>query len=171
MEPKKVCSRDDCELKGTLQLLSEFSKDIRASDGHYSNCKTCSRKVSETYRDDNRESYLATMQKHNKKRKESNKQYRQLFNTKVLRLAARYSLPLDLAQKFVEGTLECEICKSTKTICVDHCHETGIFRAPLCRRCNSVQGFCNDDPKLLEKHRLYAEKSKLIKESCSSLMT
>ena len=120
MEPTKVCSRDDCELKGVLQPLSEFSKDTRASDGQYSNCKTCSRKISEVYRYDNRESYLATMKRHNDSRKESNKEYRQLFSTKVLRLAARYNLPLELAQKFVEGSLECAICQSTENICVDH---------------------------------------------------
>src|SRR5215831_1239232 len=31
----------------------------------------------------------------------------------------------------------CEICGTTKSICMDHCHETKAFRGWLCKACNA----------------------------------
>jgi Recombination endonuclease VII len=47
--------------------------------------------------------------------------------------------------------LKCDVCKSIKRICLDHCHEKKMFRGWLCNRCNSILGHVKDDPKLLCK--------------------
>ena len=39
----------------------------------------------------------------------------------------------------------CQICGSTKKLCIDHCHNSGVVRGRLCSRCNSGLGFFNDD--------------------------
>jgi hypothetical protein len=49
----------------------------------------------------------------------------------------------------------CDICGQRNGrhggIMFDHDHKTGTFRGWLCHRCNTVLGFVNDDPALLQK--------------------
>ena len=48
---------------------------------------------------------------------------------------------------------KCAIClESPKkhVLFVDHCHETNKIRGLLCRKCNSLLGFCNDKIHILE---------------------
>lgn len=49
----------------------------------------------------------------------------------------------------------CEVCSSAGRIVFDHCHNSGKFRGWLCDKCNSVIGYVNDDPTLLEKLAVY----------------
>ncbi len=51
----------------------------------------------------------------------------------------------------------CAICrqKSKRTLCVDHCHETGKVRGLLCTKCNSALGLYQDDPNLTEAATAY----------------
>ena len=42
-----------------------------------------------------------------------------------------------------------------KSLCVDHCHETGKTRGLLCTRCNSGIGFLQDDLDLLASASSY----------------
>ena len=48
---------------------------------------------------------------------------------------------------------ECEVCGSTKVICVDHDHSTGVIRGFLCRACNLILGIADED---FERLRLLA---------------
>lgn len=45
----------------------------------------------------------------------------------------------------------CEICGSTKRLCVDHNHITGKYRGVLCSYCNSMLGHWNDKPEIFVK--------------------
>lgn len=45
----------------------------------------------------------------------------------------------------------CEVCNQEGVISFDHDHKTGKFRGWLCRECNSILGFANDDYKLLKR--------------------
>jgi Recombination endonuclease VII len=53
----------------------------------------------------------------------------------------------------------CAICckKSTRPLCVDHCHVTRRMRGLLCRTCNLGIGHFNDDPRLLRTALAYLE--------------
>lgn len=46
----------------------------------------------------------------------------------------------------------------TKTLAVDHCHDTGKIRGLLCSRCNRGLGMFNDSIELLEKAVKYLKK-------------
>lgn len=49
--------------------------------------------------------------------------------------------------------LSCEVCgeDDDRLIGVDHCHETGYVRGPLCRKCNLSLGHANDSIETLQK--------------------
>lgn len=58
----------------------------------------------------------------------------------------------------------CAICKSPdpknklcKRLYVDHCHTTNRIRGLLCRPCNSVLGFVQDQPDVLREAAAYLE--------------
>lgn len=69
--------------------------------------------------------------------------------------ANKYSIPILLT----EIPDSCEVCGSTNTVCVDHCHMTETVRGFLCRRCNSTLGFVQDDPNLLEQLAKYLRRT------------
>jgi hypothetical protein len=55
----------------------------------------------------------------------------------------------------------CAICRKTGVpLCVDHCHLTRKVRRLLCTQCNSVLGFCNDDPNILLAAAAYLRESR-----------
>lgn len=58
----------------------------------------------------------------------------------------------------------CEICgrkpKDTKTLALDHCHATGLFRGWICRPCNSGLGMLGDDLDRVLKAAAYLQKFK-----------
>src|SRR5262245_26753311 len=55
----------------------------------------------------------------------------------------------------------CAICKKKpdtgKSLCVDHCHVTGMVRGLLCHKCNSVLAFGNDDLDILRAAIAYLQ--------------
>lgn len=56
----------------------------------------------------------------------------------------------------------CKTCPSTggyRSLCVDHCHETGRIRGLLCYRCNMALGLCHDDATQLVKLADYLQNS------------
>jgi recombination endonuclease VII len=110
-------------------------------------------------------------------RKEAeNEAYRKRNKTKInVRRRLRYATDVDFRERKIEAnratklkscyglTIEqyntllteqkgrCALCKKTSTrrLCVDHCHRTGLVRRLLCHKCNSALGFLNDDARLL----------------------
>lgn len=43
----------------------------------------------------------------------------------------------------------CTICGETKSLCIDHSHQSGRIRGRLCSSCNKGLGFFKDNPTLL----------------------
>ena len=56
----------------------------------------------------------------------------------------------------------CAICKkkSARSLCVDHCHATGLIRGLLCNRCNGGLAFFKDDPARMRKATAYLKASR-----------
>lgn len=54
----------------------------------------------------------------------------------------------------------CAICKSTKTLCIDHDHVTTKVRGLLCRKCNASLGMLNDNIDLFKSAISYLKKHK-----------
>lgn len=67
---------------------------------------------------------------------------------------------LSVAERDEMFSRGCEICGSHDRMCIDHCHDTGKVRGPLCGRCNSGIGFLRDDPALARAAAAYLEKHK-----------
>lgn len=60
----------------------------------------------------------------------------------------------------------CDICGDHRgaRLFVDHCHDSGVVRALLCRSCNTGLGAFKDDPARLAEARVYAEKHAHLKK-------
>jgi hypothetical protein len=52
----------------------------------------------------------------------------------------------------------CPICTTYARLVRDHCHETGLTRDPLCRKCNMALGLFSDNPQLLRAAAAYLER-------------
>lgn len=65
---------------------------------------------------------------------------------------------------FSEQEGKCVICgihqnELTKSLAVDHCHETGNIRGLLCQTCNLMLGYSGDDIEILKKSIKYLNKN------------
>lgn len=75
--------------------------------------------------------------------------------------------PEEVALLLDKAKGRCEICGEAETVLsnngnvrqlsIDHCHSTGKIRGVVCYRCNSVLGFCKDNPDLLRGLAMYVE--------------
>ena len=68
-----------------------------------------------------------------------------------------HGLTVDEAREFVRGKV-CALCGTEEGLVVDHCHDTGKLREPLCQSCNKGLGFLRDDPALLRAAAEYVER-------------
>ena len=65
-------------------------------------------------------------------------------------------ITLDKYREVVDSQKYCEICgREAQRLCLDHCHETGVFRGMLCRSCNTALGLMGDNPDLLIEAACY----------------
>jgi hypothetical protein len=61
----------------------------------------------------------------------------------------------------------CDVCKKVtvgRSLHFDHCHINGHFRGWLCYKCNSVLGYVNDSPELLERLAAYLKATCIAKK-------
>lgn len=56
------------------------------------------------------------------------------------------------------GCWICGGCNTEGKLCIDHSHETGLFRGLLCHRCNLAIGGLGDDPRLVRRALYYLER-------------
>ncbi len=70
--------------------------------------------------------------------------------------ARRYNTTIEHIQQLREDADGiCQICGNEgkahyKRLVIDHDHETGKIRGCICSNCNSILGYCKDDPLVLQ---------------------
>jgi Recombination endonuclease VII len=64
----------------------------------------------------------------------------------------------------------CAICKkkSDRTLCVDHCHSTGVVRGLLCLKCNTGLGCYDDNPSFMLIAIEYLAAARGIADRCEN---
>ena len=101
-------------------------------------CKSCNKKKTYAYRQDQ----MSSESKYTIARKSA--------------LKYKYGMTLEDYEVLFEGQDGlCAICskreRQNKLLAVDHCHHTGKIRGLLCSMCNTAIGKLDDDPKLLQR--------------------
>jgi hypothetical protein len=118
----RICS--DC---GESKPLEDFGADQRARGGRKRFCKHCSTQRSLAW------------QRANRPRAKNGARL-----ALIRRLYGQDGLELEARRAAGDG---CDVCGNrTARMAIDHCHDTGRVRGLLCKDCNLVLGWMNDDP-------------------------
>jgi len=153
----KRCSR--CKIE---KEIDEFGVHTKEKDGHYSQCRECAK-------ESNREAYARNPQKwkdyavvwKNENRERVNELARKRYDPEKAResdLKRIYGLTLEeYNSMMLKQGGKCCICggKEKKALHVDHDHITGKVRGLLCRRCNVVLGFVEENLNILDLLKEY----------------
>jgi hypothetical protein len=73
----------------------------------------------------------------------------------IQRLLHKFNIPLEFYDKIYKKQMgRCSICNKrekdlSQSFAIDHNHKTGKIRGLLCKKCNVLLGFANDNPKIL----------------------
>lgn len=59
------------------------------------------------------------------------------------------------AEYYLHAAHGCEICGSYKKLCIDHDHDTGLFRGVLCWKCNIAIGHLCESSALCSRAAYY----------------
>ena len=150
-----------CTVCGKTKPVSDFYKQTRKKKhGHKedriepaSQCKECSKIGQRDYYHRNRGDIL---KKHNTPDMARQKRAR--------KLEQKYGLSISEYDDLVDMQGgRCAVCGGEpgveKSLCVDHCHETGKIRGLLCSRCNRCIGQLGDDTVLLVAATRYLRSS------------
>lgn len=135
------------------------------------NCVQCDKNRSKLYRSKHQEHYI----KYNREWYQKNKDYvykynkkymnnlknrcrASLFNTKYNNVPCNASID-DLINNFTGKCYICDVLETecNKKLCMDHCHETGIFRGWICDNCNVGLSRFKDNIDILKKAIDYLE--------------
>ena len=128
-----------CTKCGMIKLLANFSSRKDRMGQLKSYCRKCEAKIKKEWLKQN-----PTKDKEMKRK----------------RRLKKYGLtPNNYEQLLNKQNGGCAICGQKSAIgnnlSVDHNHKTGVVRALLCKRCNSVLGYVQEDRKLLAKFIKY----------------
>ena len=131
------------------KAIDQFCRTKSSKDGINSICKKCVRVYKCFYRNKNKEVLV----------------YKNYIN----KLKREYNIDIHIynSMKSLQNAV-CAICKKEETakytssrkidLLVDHSHATNKVRGLLCRKCNFMLGFCNDDISILENAINYLKK-------------
>lgn len=130
--------------------LNSFGADCTKTSGLTSNCKNCRSDAERIRRQDPK--YKKQIQKY--KSNPINKR-----RTKDLALKRIFGISIEEYDVLFNYQNElCAICKQkqdSKSLSVDHCHDTGRVRGLLCAACNQGIGHFKDDTQLLKRAIMY----------------
>lgn len=126
----------------------QFANDKSRRDGKHPHCRQCVKKYdSQRWATDE---FREKRYKYQAEKWSSSEKYR--TSRRNQRMKLRYGVvPAQRDAMFDAQSGRCAICKraSKKSLQVDHCHSTGVFRGLLCGPCNMAIGLMQDDPSRL----------------------
>lgn len=73
----------------------------------------------------------------------------------LYRIKSMYGLTPEDREKMPKS---CEICNSSGSLHIDHCHSSGVVRGILCKNCNIALGLIKDDVHIMSNMIKYMEK-------------
>ena len=135
-----------CRKCGQSKPLTEFYAHAKATDGHQSYCKVCTKKTVREYE---------LLRGHTGPSPEENR---------AIRLQNKFGITIEqYDEMFQEQQGRCAICNRhqiefTKRFAVDHDHALGYNRALLCSNCNVGLGLFKDNKETLENAIAYLER-------------
>jgi len=147
----KRCAR--CKIE---QDISQFNKNGQQKDGRHVYCKSCVKKYSSRFYQDNRDTIIKREQSRRaqdpQKFKDYNKRYRVEYAEELRdkRISKMYGLSLEEWSKLFERQhYRCAICQTDKSgkknWSTDHDHRTKKVRGILCSNCNNGLGRFKDN--------------------------
>jgi len=136
-----ICSK--CKL---LKDISFFSKKSDSKRGFSYLCKDCHNKYTREIH------YL----KYREKQKAASLKWKR--KNKIRVLSTQYKISKEILEKEYKKEGICVICKKNSILVLDHDHITNIFRGFICRNCNSLLGFSNDNINTLKNAIIYLSK-------------
>jgi hypothetical protein len=164
-----------CPACATSKSLDAFNRQTGARDGRQTYCRDCSRARNRQYEAANREKRAAYLEATKAERSARQKAYyadnkaRVRERVRTYRLATQYGItPADYDVMLADQAGRCKICgsqepggpKAAFRFAVDHCHRSGVVRALLCFRCNTVLGQFDDSVELLQRAIDYLNKAR-----------
>jgi len=140
----KKCSR--CKI---VKNFSDFHVSNKSKDGLSCMCKTCF----VDYIEDRYQRSLIRIKKIRIKKSTKDSHLKSMYDIDLKEYNRLYDLQ--------EG--KCYICNThqkelSRSLCVDHNHETGDIRGLLCTNCNAGIGLLKDDINILENALKYLQK-------------
>lgn len=131
-----------------------YNKQWRAGNLEYHAKQSLYQKVQAVK---NRDVYLARRRASYARLREKNAAYAKEYRVRNQKHLTEYVKKFKADKKEQAATRPrpdlCEVCNRLPgryVLCFDHDHVVGHFRGWLCRKCNTVLGLCDDDPKILE---------------------
>lgn len=117
-------------------------------------CRECERAGHRAYGKANRGKRNARLRKW---RRDNPEAARALDRRKALK--KNYGLtPEQVDQMTADQGGRCAICTKETDLLIDHCHETGEVRALLCVTCNTMIGWIENNPGVLDNARAYLDR-------------
>ncbi len=162
----RVCKKCGVE----KELNAENFRPHISTDGFRHGCRACEVLIRADWREknpDKNSEYARRWAKENPGRHASNKKAWRANNPRKARssvLFRTYGITLEDYERFLEKQNGgCAICgaetadASGRRLHVDHCHSTGRVRGLLCRDCNTILGYSNDQIEILQRAISYLQ--------------
>lgn len=134
----KVCTK--C---GVDKPAAEFYRNKQHRNGLASACRKCS-------------STAASASRRKRLERDPSERVKENRRTRISKFWMRYGLT---EEEFLAMSDFCEMCGDTENLHIDHCHKTNRVRGRLCRSCNLMLGYAEDDPERLKLGIAYLERT------------
>ena len=122
-----------------------------------SKCKDCKNAYSRNYNNVNKDTLKSIHKEWRREHPNYSKEWAERNKSKIRLSQIKYNYNLT-EEEYEALPKACEVCGSTKNLCIDHSHITGKVRGVLCSRCNSALGLLGDSKEVILKLASYIEK-------------